>query len=92
MLYAVRWEGNINFFINTVQLTGVPLNSNQTKYSWRILLESALDLIHIAEMYQGRVLESEPPKRRGEFVYFEVIFKSIADCNGFLNTIKNKSS
>jgi len=29
MLYAVRWEVNIDSFTNIVQLTGIPINLRQ---------------------------------------------------------------
>jgi len=91
MLYAVRWERKVKPFINTVQLFGVPNNRNKIN-SWRLLLQSALDVISIAEKYEGKLLNSEPPKRNGEFVYFEVIFKNNADCENFLKAMENKSS
>lgn len=89
MLYAIRWQANAISFMNIVQLTGVPLGFNN---SWRLLLQSALELVSVAEKYEGRLIASEPPKRNGEFVYFEVIFKNNTDCENFLKTFKNKSS
>ena len=91
MLYSVRWEIKVKSFINSVQLVGVSNNRNKTT-SWRLLLQSALELISIAEKYEGKLLASEPPKRSGEFVYFEVIFKNNTDCENFLKAMRNKSS
>lgn len=90
MLYAVRWERKVNPFINSVRLLGVPSNRNKIT-SWRLLLQSALYVINIAEKYEGKLLTEEPPKRNGEFVYFEVIFKNNADCENFLKAMENKS-
>lgn len=91
MLYAVRWEGKVIPFMNIVKLTGISINSNH-RISWRLLLQNALELISIAEKYEGKLITSQPPKRNGEFVYFEVIFKNNTDCESFLKAMRNKSS
>ena len=92
MLYAVMWQGNVKSFMNIIQLTGIPVNSKQTENSWRLLLQSALELIDLAEKFEGKLLTSEPPRRNGEFVYFEIIFKNNTDCENFLKNMRNKSS
>ena len=92
MDYSVMWQGRVNILMNTVQLTGIPHNFNKKMSAWRLLLQGAVELIDIAEKYEGRLIVSEPPKRNGEFVYFEVIFKNKTDCESFLKAMKNKSS
>ena len=64
-----------------------------------IILESqcrlwicALELISLAEKYEGRLIPLETPKGLGEFVYFKVIFKNKANYEKFLKDVRNKSS
>lgn len=91
MLYAVKWEVKADLIMNIVRLTGSPVNNQKQRYP-NCLLQNALELIFIAEHYQGKLLSCEPPKRSGEFVYFEVVFKNNTDFNNFLSALENKSS
>lgn len=92
MLYAVKWEIKADFIMNIVRLTGNPVNNNQKQGYPNMLLQSALETIFIAELYQGKLLSCEPPKKSGEFVYFEVIFKNSTECRSFLSALKNEFS
>ena len=73
-------------------MTGEILDSQQTELTRRALLGNALELIEIAEMFDGRVIPSEPPKKDGEFVYFEIMFRNYTDCTDFLKVITNEPS
>lgn len=91
MSFAVKWEVKAVFIMNIVRLTGSLVNNQEQEYP-NYLLQNALELIFIADFYQGKLISCEPPKRSGEFVYFEVIFKNNTDLNNFLSALENKSS
>ena len=91
MKFIFKWRAELNHIMNIVSMTGVMKEPSVISSSSFLLLQNALEMIEVAERFGGRVIPSEPPKRNGAFVYFEVIFKSNTDCENFLKAMRNKS-
>ncbi len=94
MKMAIRWEIQVNQLVKIAKLTGTMIYDKHNEFTSRLLLGNAMDIIDIAQKYQGCPLQADsPPINKGnEYVYFEVIFKNDTDLNSFMKAIANRSS
>lgn len=93
LMKLVKMTGTIKESI-TGSIKESILNCIPTQYILRLLLVYALEVVEEAEKNKGFLIPlSKPPiKKNQNFVYFEIIFKSVADYDTFLEAIKNKLS
>lgn len=69
------------------------MGKNYDAYAFRQLLNVSISLLKIAERYGGLPipLMGKPNRKKGQFVYFQVIFRNKANMKTFLKAIENRS-
>ena len=93
MYVRFKWRAEADFFMNIVSMTGVMKGPNDEIISSRLLLlRNAMEMIQVAEYFDGIVIPSKPPQKNEACVYFQVMFRDYTDCTDFLRAITNESS
>lgn len=91
---VIRWEVREERLLRIAKLRGTVMGNEHNEITSRILLNSTLETISLAEKSKGVLIPlSNPPLKNGkEFSYFEVIFKNDEDLDKFIMLLNNKSS
>ena len=90
---AIRWQGKADRLFKIVRLKGSIDAVQDARIISPMLIYVALEVLSIAEKFEGRILPlNEPPKEKGNFVYFEVIFRENKDFFKFLEAMGIESS
>ena len=86
---VIRWDAKVNSFLNLVQLTGTISGDECPEIASRVLLRDTLEVVKTSKEYEGKLipLSIAPTKKDENFIYFEIIFKSVSDCTSFLESI-----
>ena len=82
---AISWKMQINSMLKLIRVTGVALNDEDSQW---VLDCGIVEMLELAMKNNGAFVpltDFPEIREKGNFVYFEVIFKSRQDFNNYLN-------
>lgn len=91
---GIRAHVELDSVMNKVKLTGKIVGSTNKMFILDALITFALHNLKMAEQNGGILvpLNEQPEEKNNDFVYLEIMFKSMTDIVAFLERIKNEPS